>query len=283
MTAVLSERSTTRFVEADGMTLRYNEVGEGTPLVWIHGGGPGATSWGNFSANLPDFPPGYRHLLFDMPGYGASDKVRIEQNVFAFNARQIATALGRLGVQRAHFIGNSMGGGTSARIAMAYPELVDRLVLMGAAGMMQHSLTPEGELPPGLQVLMEMFDGEVTPELIERFARLMCFDQALVTPELLQMRLSGARDHMDQLRAADAVQRPQLEDLEPDLGLVGCPSLLIWGREDHFVPVEAGVAYERGIADARLVVLPRCGHWVQYERLELFNTLVTMFFAGELD
>jgi pimeloyl-ACP methyl ester carboxylesterase len=283
MTVTLTEGLTGNYVEADGITLHYNEVGEGTPLVWIHGGGPGANSWSNFAANLPDFPGGYRHLLFDMPGYGKSEKVAIGERLFAYNARRIVAALRRLGVERAHFVGNSMGGGTSARIAIDHPEMVERLVLTGAAGMLAHSHTSAGELPDGLKVLMELFDGDITPERIERFARLMCYDQALVTPELLRVRLEGAREHNRALREADAVSRPNLEDLEPDLGAIGCPTLLVWGREDNFVPVRAGLAYQHGIPDARLVVLPRCGHWVQYEKLTLFNSLVAQFLTGEMD
>lgn len=279
----VSESGSSRFVKADGMTLHFNEVGEGAPVVWIHGGGPGASSWGNFQANMAQFGQGYRNLLFDMPGYGKSDKVAIEEPVLNFNARQIAAALEELGIEKAHFVGNSLGGGTSCRVAIDYPDKVDRLVLMGAAGMMQHSATPTGEMPPGIAVLMEMFGGTIDRDLISRFVTLMCYDKNLVTNEMIEGRLAAALKHHQELVAAGANSAPNLQDLGPDVHRVQSPTLLIWGREDNFVTVEAGVAYARGIQDARLVVVPRCGHWVQYERLELFNGLVSSFFRGELD
>ena len=282
MGRTIDQAGTSRYVKADGITLHYHDIGEGPVVVWVHGGGLGANSWGNYAANLPAFVDNYRNLLFDMPSYGKSDKVRIDEPVLRFNARKIVAALDELGVEKARFIGNSMGGGTTTAIAVDHPERVERLVLMGSVGIARHFLTASGELPAGVPLIKEMFASpDIDRGMLEKFLKVMCYDHSLITEELLDARLASARQHKQELEALGGAF-PIFDDLEPDLGRITAPTLLLWAREDNFVTPEAAVALQRGIADATLVLVPSCGHWIQYERRELFNKLVTEFFRGEL-
>ncbi|WP_246086680.1 alpha/beta fold hydrolase [Nocardioides humi] len=146
----LSKEATRRTAQvkteaAGEITLTYYEAGEGEgrlPLVMLHGGGPGASSWSNFGPALPGFAEEYRTILVDQPGFGGSDKPPVVGNYYRFSADAVVALLDRLGLERVHLLGNSLGGGTAMRLALTYPDRVDRLVLMGPGGSRSTSSTP---------------------------------------------------------------------------------------------------------------------------------------------
>ena len=260
-------------VPADGITLHVAEFGEGHPVVWLHGSGPGATGMGNFGPNLPEFA-GYRNLVFDLPRYGRSDAPTIEEPLIGYAARQVAAALDRLGVERTHLIGNSFGGSTAIRIAAERPDLVGRLVSMGG------SARPDGSFPwpEGLQILFDyMRRPEPSRELLERFVRAMVVDETLVTDELIDSRLEASR----RMHPEIGVVPPNQGDLKPFIGKVRAPTLLLWGREDRFIPLEWALITLRGIEQASLHVIPHCGHWVQVEARESFGRFVLDFLGQD--
>jgi pimeloyl-ACP methyl ester carboxylesterase len=124
--------STSRLVKAGDVTLHLNEVGDGPPLVLLHGSGPGATSWSNFKQNLPALSQHFRVLAVDQPGYGKSDKPPFsrEDSIFQVTSRALVGLFDELGIEQAHILGNSLGGANALRFAIDHPERVSRMVLM---------------------------------------------------------------------------------------------------------------------------------------------------------
>jgi 4,5:9,10-diseco-3-hydroxy-5,9,17-trioxoandrosta-1(10),2-diene-4-oate hydrolase len=120
------------YYEAD---TRAEDKAERLPLVMLHGGGPGASSWSNFGPALPGFAEEFRTLLVDQPGFGASDKPPVVGNYYRFSADAVVALLDRLGIERVHLLGNSLGGGTAMRLALSYPDRVGRLIMMGPGGL----------------------------------------------------------------------------------------------------------------------------------------------------
>ena len=102
-------------------------AGAGLPLVMLHGGGPGASSWSNFGPALPHFAANFRTLLVDQPGFGSSDKPPVVGNFYRHSADHVVRMLDELGVDRVHLLGNSLGGGTAVRLALTHPDRVGRL------------------------------------------------------------------------------------------------------------------------------------------------------------
>jgi 4,5:9,10-diseco-3-hydroxy-5,9,17-trioxoandrosta-1(10),2-diene-4-oate hydrolase len=104
------------------MHLHYEEAGAGpSPVVLLHGGGPGASGASNFRKNLPVFAERFRTLVVDQPGYGKSDKPQVQGNYFTFAANALAGLLDEVGIEKVHLVGNSLGGGTAVRFALSYP------------------------------------------------------------------------------------------------------------------------------------------------------------------
>ena len=125
------------------MHLHYDEAGQGPVTVLLHGGGPGASGMSNFQHNLPVFAEHFRTLVVDQPGYGKSDKPPVEGNYFTFAATALKDLLDELGIDQAHLVGNSLGGGTAVRFALQNPERAGRLVLMGPGGLSLNVFAPD--------------------------------------------------------------------------------------------------------------------------------------------
>src|SRR2546423_6231731 len=144
----LTYESTSRTAKAGDLSLHYHEAGTGDPVVLLHGGGPGASAWSNWKQNLAPLAAHCRVLAVDQPGYGRSDKPLIKGGMWEFYSRAVRGLLDELGVEQASFIGNSLGGGTTLKFALDYPDRTDRLVLMGPAGGMLPitSTRPSGRL-----------------------------------------------------------------------------------------------------------------------------------------
>jgi pimeloyl-ACP methyl ester carboxylesterase len=262
----------TSIVDLGDAQLACTDVGSGSPVVWLHGSGPGATGMSNFGGNLPAFQD-YRNVVVDLPGWGGSPRPATDEPLIFHAAELVCRAMTALGIERAHLVGNSYGGGVAMRIAMRHPDRVDRLVLMAPGGVLPADAPP---WPVGLERLFAyMAAPEPSRADMAAFVRLMVFDETLATESLVDERYASS------LRAHPELPiPPNYGDLTPDLALVAAPTLLLWGREDQTVPLTWASRILQGIPDAELRVLPHCRHWVQYERAPEFNHIVREFLRG---
>jgi 4,5:9,10-diseco-3-hydroxy-5,9,17-trioxoandrosta-1(10),2-diene-4-oate hydrolase len=283
---VVDFESTSRYAKAGQLSLHYHEAGQGTedqlPVVLLHGGGPGAAAWSNFGRNVEVLSRTFRTIAVDQPGFGLSDKPEVEGNYFRFSADALAELLDTLEIEKAHLVGNSLGGGTAVRFALTYPKRVARLVLMGPGGLSLSLFAPDPT--EGVKRLYE-FSAPPGPsrEKLEAFVRTMVFDQSLVTDELIEERFRVASDP-ESLAAmasmgASFMQPETFEDglLWREAYRLRHKVLLVWGREDRVNPLDGAFTALKLIPRAQLHVFPRCGHWAQLECFEEFNRLVTAF------
>ncbi len=264
------------------MHLHYEEAGRGTPLVLLHGGGPGASGASNFGKNLPVFAEHFRTFVVDQPGYGKSDKPQVQGNYFTFSAEALKGLLDELGIQKTHLVGNSLGGGTAVRFALNYPERAGHLVLMGPGGLSLNVFAPDPT--EGVKRLAE-FGAPPGPsrEKMAAFLRTLVFDQRLVTDELIDERFAAASDP-ESLRAMASMGASFFDPASYEEGLLWREAhrlrnrvLLIWGREDRVNPVDGALVAMKLIRRAQLHVFGGCGHWVQLEKFDEFNRLALEF------
>jgi 4,5:9,10-diseco-3-hydroxy-5,9,17-trioxoandrosta-1(10),2-diene-4-oate hydrolase len=182
-----------------------------------------------------------------------------------------------LGVERASLVGNSLGGGTALRMALDAPGRVSRLVLMGTGGSLP-LFTPYPT--EGMQRIAGFYEGEgPTLEKLRRVLELLVFDQTRLTDELVHERFAAAT-------RPDVIANPPMRGRggkpvdalwrEP-LGSVTQSTLLLWGREDRVMPLDAAFVLLKALPLAELHVFPQCGHWVQWEQAARFNALVSEF------
>lgn len=268
----LTEESTGKFAQAGDIKLHYNEAGSGEPVIMLHGGGPGASGWSNYQRNIAALSDSYRVLLVDLPGFGKSDYLALHESLPTVAARAVRDLMNTLGLDKANLVGNSMGGATSVTFAIDYPDRVDKLVLMGAAGFhLKSTFVPTPT--EGIKVLNQVAKSPTKEGM--RLIDLMVYDSSFLTDELLDQRLDAALANF----RPDVVNEPPppWRDFTQDLGKVKAKTLVIWGRDDRVVPFDGCLQYLWGLPDAQLHVFSKCGHWAQFEHPEEFNELVASF------
>lgn len=264
--------------------LEFQEAGAEHPksVVLLHGGGPGASGASNFGRNVPVFAESFRTLLVDQPGYGRSEPPTGEAHYFTESADALAALLDKLGIEKAHLVGNSLGGGTAVRFALRHPDRADRLVLMAPGGLSVNVFAPDPT--EGIKRLYE-FGAPPGPsrEKLAAFLRTLVFDPRLVTDELVEERFAAASDP-NALRAMAALGK-SFADF-PEDGMLWREAhrlrnrvLLVWGREDRVNPLDGGLVALKMIRKAQLHVFGGCGHWAQLERFDEFNRLVLEFLS----
>ena len=264
-----------RVVKVAGGEIFVTELGEGPPLLMLHGGGPGASGMSNFSRNIPAMVEAFRVIVPDMPGYGRSSKGLDRTDPFGALARAMLALLDALGVERGHVLGNSLGGGCALRLALEAPERVDRLVLLGPGGV-DTSRRPPTE---GLMHLLDYYSGEGPTR--EKFEQFLCkdlvFDGASLPETLIEARYAASIDpevvaNPPLVRPKDLKSAQALDlTLDPRLGSLEAPTLVLWGVEDRVNPATGGRSLQERMPNCDLYLFSRTGHWVQWERAAEFN------------
>ena len=282
-TSPLSDASTRRFVDIrDGDSayrIHLNDCGSGAQtVVMLHGSGPGASGWANFHRNVdPLVAAGYRVLLIDCPGWSRSDTVVCTGSRSDLNARVTRAVLDALGVDRVHLVGNSMGGHSAVAFALSFPERAGKLVLMGGGTGGPSQFVP---MPTEGIKLMQAVCRDPSMENVRRMMAVFVFDPSSLTDELLQARvdnMNARRDHLENFLKSLAANPKQFPDYGHRLGEIRSQTLIIWGRDDRFVPFDVGLRLLWGIPQADLHLYSRCGHWAQWEHAEKFNRTVVDF------
>jgi pimeloyl-ACP methyl ester carboxylesterase len=276
-TLIVDEASTSRFVQAGDIRMHYNDVGSGYPVIMLHGTGPGASSWSNFGRNVGAFAERHRALLVDMPQYGKSQKVVIEGGRLTFTARVLRDLMDALGIERAHFVGNSMGGQVAIKLAIDAPERVDKLVVIGSNPVSYSLFSP---MPlEGIKHIAGYYRGEGGPSLdkMRRLMQTILFDQSFLDEDTLRDRYEASIE--PEVIELMTKAPPANQDLTAELHLVRSPTLIIWGADDRLGALDVGLLMLRRFQNARMHIFNRCGHWAQVEHADAFNRLVLDFLA----
>ena len=262
----------------DGITMHYHEAGSGErgAVLFIHGSGPGASGWSNFKGNYPVLAEqGYRTIVADTMGYGYSTKP--EDGAFSLSdvAAQYKSLLDAVGVDRVTVVGNSQGGAIAIAMALDYPELVEKLVLMAPGGLEQRETYMEME---GIKAMIRVLYKEgISKETMRKVFTLQLHDESKITDEVIEERFQVAmtqhKDNIARIRVAN--QEDRLSDIQ-------CPVLCFWGANDKFCPSTGAAKIAERCRNSRTMLISSCGHWVMVEYPTLFNTLTLAFLQDTL-
>ena len=275
----MSTPSDISYADADGVRLATASTGTGTPVVFIH---ELAGDMRNWEPQVQAFSRRHRCLTFNARGYPPSD---VPTDPLAYSQ---ALAIGDLvavlrhhGVERAHVVGLSMGGYAALNFALAHPDKTLSVVAAGTG----HGSDPRtrDEFLAGTAALADRIESlglevgghdylhgptrrrfrEKHPDGFAEFNRQFAEHSALGTA----LTIRGCQ-----------LQRPTLQELEPQLSRLSVPTLVIAGDDDDPC-LAAGVYLKRTIPDARLCVLPRTTHTVNLEEPDAFDRVVLDFLA----
>lgn len=271
--------ATLNAIEVAGRQLCYQDIGTGPAVVCLHGAGPGATGTTAYRLAIDVLSERHRVIVVDLPGFGASDPVPIDGDLLRTYAAPMRALLGRLGLRDVDVIGHSFGGGVALRLALDEPGLVSRLVLISSLG---YPLAPG--LTDGARLIRRFLDApsdQRMRDLLDALAfRAPPLPAGLVTERREAAaepgRLAVARALHGALAAPDGRRDV---DLSCELHRLTSRTLLVWGREDRFVPFSAACGLFAAIPDVRLHALSACGHTPQLEHPAEVNAAVATFLA----
>jgi pimeloyl-ACP methyl ester carboxylesterase len=274
-----------RRIDVVGTRANYVEMGEGPPLLFVHGL---SGCWQNWLENIPHFARSHRVLAVDLPGFGASPMPHWEISIPNYG-RFLRDFCERLAVERCSLVGNSMGGFIATELAISDPERVDDLALVSAAGITwararrepAEMLARMGRAAAPLALRFQM-SAIRRPKARQRAFGGVFYDPNGLPREMLWENLVPAFQSTGYF---DAIRNLVGYDIRDRLEEIGVPTLIVWGRNDRVVPVPAALSYEKRIGDnAELVIFDRCGHVPQIERPTRFNRVLEDFLerAGSL-
>jgi len=265
-----------RFISTDGYRTHYLELGEGEPLVLIHGGGAGADGRGNWSGTMPLFAKSMRTIAYDMVGFGNSDAPDPEKFQYTQEARirQAIAFFEGLKAGPVSVIGNSMGGCTALGVAMRRPDLMKSMVLMGSAGLTR-------KLDPAIVTIMKYdFSVEGMKKIID----------ALTHPgfnageEMLryrhQLSIQPAVRTAYGATMAWIGQQGGLYYEEGEIATVSVPTLIFNGKNDRVIPMAEAYRFLELIKGSHGYFLPNCGHWAMIEHPQTFTRISLDFVRG---
>lgn len=255
----------------NGQTIHYHDMGEGEVVIFLHGSGAGASGYSNFKGNYPEFArAGYRTIVPDLPGYGLSSKPDIPQYDLDLFISGVKGLVDALGVKRVTLLGNSLGGAVALGYALAHPGDVARLVLMAPGGVEELDTYLA---MPGIANMFAIYkSGQTGAEAMRSVMRMQLFDPSLLTDEIINERAPIAAL---QTQAARSVLK--VPNMISRLHELQCPVFGFWGVNDRFNPASGAAKLLEHCPNARMILLNRCGHWVQVEHREMFNRMCLDF------
>jgi 2-hydroxymuconate-semialdehyde hydrolase len=261
------------FVNAGGVRTNFHDQGQGTPILLLHGSGPGVTAWANWRLNMPAFARSFRVIAPDLPGFGYTEwPAAIPLTLDAWT-EHVRAFLDVLGVRRVHIIGNSFGGALALRLAARHRDYVDRLVFMGSVG-------TSFPITPGLE---KVWGYEPSYENMRALLGFFAYDPSLVGEHVITSRLSASMRAGAQEQFAALFPAPRqrwieaLATPESEIAAIDAPALVIHGRGDRVIPLAASERLYSLLPNADLHVFARCGHWTQIEHAKRFNEMVIAF------
>ncbi|RMH37920.1 MAG: alpha/beta fold hydrolase [Nitrospirae bacterium] len=269
-----------QYATVEGHRIAYLDIGQGPPLMLIHGFGGSIWNWEH---QVHELATRHRIIVMDLLGSGRSDKPavaytpsRMVQFFFSF--------MNVLGVERATLIGNSMGAGLAMAIALDYPDRVTRLILIAgfppdpyrSIASKRYRRFLDHRPPLWLGVISNRLAGRgVTRAMLEEIIH----DRTLITPLVIERsfhnrRIPGFLPPLYSL--VDHIQ-DWTKTYGQRLHEIAVPTLLLWGSHDRVLPYRVGMDLHRLIPQSRLHAVPEAGHMPQWEKPAFVNRLILEF------
>jgi pimeloyl-ACP methyl ester carboxylesterase len=271
-----------RRVELPGVEAEYVEIGDGEPLLFVHGI---SGSWHNWLETLPHVGRTHRAIALGLPGFGSCPMPSWPIDMHAYG-RFVHDFCEKLGIHRAAaLVGHSMGGLIAAEAVLSGPRRFDRLALVSPAGLVNTWRPRErGTLTALAWDVGGAYVGRLASAIVRRpGTRYLTFRAFVHSPNELRPELLW-----EQLNAgvpcagfADALRTAIEYDARERLAEIDIPTLIVWGSDDLIIPVRAAHSYKRRLPGARLEVFEETGHVPQLERPARFNALLDKFLTAE--
>lgn len=264
------------YAPVNGARTRVLRAGSGEAVVMLHGTSGHLEA---FVRNVPSFAEHFEVHALDMLGHGYTDNpggdLRIPRYV-----QHVLDYLDSRGIEQAHFVGESLGGWVSGRLAADHPERVKSLVLVAPGGTVANPEVMD-RIRTSTKAAVTSDDRDLTRRRLE----LLMHDSKNVSDELVDVRhaiyhrpefVAG----IDELLCLQKMEN-RVEDLlsAEQMARIAAPTLIVWGAQNPFGDVPEANRMQESIPGSTLEIFPECGHWPQHEHADRFNELALKFLA----
>ncbi|MDE3053122.1 MAG: alpha/beta fold hydrolase [Gemmatimonadota bacterium] len=268
------------FVDVGGVRLYYYAAGTrgaGEPLVLIHGFPTSGHLW---SEVVPLLPPGHRTVVLDLLGYGRSDRPGAAALGVHAHADRVVALMDALRIGEAALVGHGLGGGVAQSLAVRFPARVSRLALVSSVAFdgwptrrarLYRGLSPLGRLVPP-----SWLQSVLRASFLSGYANAA---QGAHSLELYARAFAGPDGRDALLRHLRALRADDTAALGPRLGTLRCPTAVVWGGADPFLPAALGERLRDAIPDATLDVLPSARHCVPEDTPAALSAVLTHLLA----
>lgn len=263
-------------VDAAGIPTRSLQAGSGEPLIFLHGTSGHLEA---FMRNIGAHADRYKVHAIDMLGHGYTGKPDYPYEIPRYRDHLLAY-MDAVGIERAHLVGESLGGWVGARTSIDNPDRIASLQLLCAGGTVAN---PEVMERIGTSTRQAVLTDDV--DLTRQRLRLLMAHEVDATEELVQVRHAiyhqpDFQSNIDNLLCLQDMDTRQRNILRPeDLTRITAPTLIIWGKKNPFGEVPEADAMHANIAGSELVVFEECGHWPQHEVAGRYNEVSLEFLA----
>ena len=264
--ATFANAQTAKEITVFGQKIHYVEAGTGPTVILLHGLGGSTQVW---QLNIAALAEKYHVVVPDQIGFGKSDKPLVNYRIRTY-VDFLDQFCKQLKIERASLVGNSMGGWIATAFTAAFPDRVDKLVLVDAAG-----YRPPKDLDTRTFYGLNPTTREGMKVLVAKifYNKLFLTDAAI--DQAITARLA-AGDGYTINSITESIIRGE-DFLDDTVKTIKRPTLLIWGRQDGLVPVAEGERFNKDIAGSKLIVFDQCGHMPQIEKAAEFNAAVIKF------
>ncbi|HET8804640.1 MAG TPA: alpha/beta hydrolase [Aequorivita sp.] len=233
----------------------YLEIGEGTPIIILHGLMGGLS---NFDGVAKFFPPkGYKILIPELPIYKMT---LLRTNVKNF-AKYVSQFIAHLGYKEVILLGNSLGGHIGLLCTKMYPEKVKALVITGSSGLYESAMG-------------ESYPKRGDYEYIKQKAENVFYDPAVATKEIVDDVYATVNDRTKLIRTLAIAKSAIRHNMAKDLPKMHTPTCIIWGKNDNVTPPEVAIEFDELLPDSELYWIDKCGHAAMMEHPDEFNELL---------
>ena len=268
--ATLANAQTSKEVTVFGQKIHYVEAGTGPTVILLHGLGGSTQVW---QFNIAPLAEKFHVVVPDQIGFGKSDKPLVNYRIRTY-VDFLDQFCKELKIERASLVGNSMGGWIAAAFTAAFPDRVDKLVLVDAAG-----YTPPKDLDTRLFFALN----PTTREGMKTLAAKIFYNKAFQTDAAIDAAMAArfaAGDGLTIKSITESIIRGE-DFLDDTVKTIKRPTLIVWGREDGLTPVADAGRFQKDIAGSKLVVFDQCGHVPNVEKAGEFNAAVIKFLSPD--
>jgi len=235
----------------------YLEVGEGTPLLILHGLMGGLSNFEGVTSYFPQH--GYKVLIPELPLY-SMPLIKTSVGTFAKYLRDFIKHLG-YGPHEVTLLGNSLGGHIGLLCTKMFPEFVKALIITGSSGLYENAMG-------------ESYPKRGDYEYIRAKAEMVFYDPAVATKEIVDEVYATVNDRNKLLKTLAIAKSAIRHNMAKDLPNMHTPTCVVWGREDAVTPPEVAEDFHKLLPDADLYWIEKCGHAAMMEHPDEFNQIL---------